>query len=113
MTLRALRETLVDDLCVLICVEHDLRVAAMDLKGLAIPVQLAAGEERTFTVRIESLPLIERDYSIGVFIRSSTDHLDSYGLASFEVVAPRRESTGTVYNPRDRGLVELAYAAAG
>jgi lipopolysaccharide transport system ATP-binding protein len=107
--LRAKSDTTLDDLCVVVCAEHDLRVAAMDLRGISVPAKLMAGEERTFKIRVNSLQLVERDYTVGMFARSSAGYDAIYGLATFEIVPPGRNATGAVYGSKDRGFLELEY----
>ena len=107
--LRATVATNIEELAVFVCRDVDARVAMMDLNGPVVPMPMAAGETRAFRVEVGRLPIVEGEYSIGLFCKSAAGFDAVYGLADLQVLPPDRIGRATVYPPRDRGSLEVTY----
>jgi hypothetical protein len=56
---------------------------------------------------VKSLPLVEGDYQIGLYINSGNVSKDYFDLLTLTIVSPARAGEVVPYPARDRGLVEL------
>src|ERR1700736_1454935 len=74
----------VTDLVLLIYSAYGTRVSAMDLRNHGQPYQIRA-ESRVVRGRIQSLPLVEGDYQIGLYIKSEGYHDNLTDLATVRV----------------------------
>jgi len=109
---RAITATRVEEFCVLICDSVDTHVAAIDLRGQGIPLRLASGQRFTIRTRLEAMSLVEREYQIGIFARSSRGFAATYGIIPVQIVAaPEHTESFTPYAARDRGFVKVEHQA--
>ena len=111
VSLSASQMTIIEDLAILICVDSDTRIVSFDLHGLVIPRRMPAGDVCSFSVRAISLPLVDREYTIGIFCRSSTGYDAAYNLAAFEVLPPVRTTGSHSYKAADRGYAAIPFDA--
>ena len=106
--LTAMAATRVTELALLIYSAGEARVAIIDLRG-HLPPAVSAGETWTLRGWIESLPLVEGDYQVGVGVRSSGFVGDKLGLVEWRVAAAARPGAHAPYHPQYRGIVELKF----
>ena len=97
----------ISELALLIYSSKEVRVAIVDLRSSGLPVLIPAGGAWTIGGSITSLPLVEGDYRLGLYVGCGDfigSPLDLVDLA----VAARATSGGYVpYPAAHRGVVEL------
>jgi lipopolysaccharide transport system ATP-binding protein len=110
-TIRARKSTTLHDLSILIYSSANMRVAILDLRSLGVPITLTTDRVLHAVGEIKSLPLVEGEYSVGLWVNSNETHENFFDLASF-TVTPRIDNKD--YVPvalMYRGLVEMNFAA--
>jgi lipopolysaccharide transport system ATP-binding protein len=101
--------TIFNDLALIISSAQSARVALLDLRALGFPIRLATGQVWRVEGIIESLPLVEGEYSVGLTVNTIDFWEDVFDLAMIRVTS-RIPSHG--YSPYDviyRGTVELNF----
>jgi homopolymeric O-antigen transport system ATP-binding protein len=102
--------TIFNDLALIISSAQSARVALLDLRALGFPIRLATGQVWRVEGIIESLPLVEGEYSVGLTVNTIDFWEDVFDLATVRVTS-RILSHG--YSPYDviyRGTVELNFS---
>jgi hypothetical protein len=91
---------------------YGTRIALIDLRKANL-ARAATGNDRIrIEGNIESLPLVEGHYSIGLYLETSEYGGDFMDLTSFSV-SPRSAMEGFVpYPAQHRGFFDLPYVAA-
>jgi lipopolysaccharide transport system ATP-binding protein len=111
IAIRATEDTTITELNLLIHSMQNVRVALLDLRKAGLPVTLERGDEWEVTVAVTSLPLVEGDYSVGLYVHA-TNFLDNlYNLVNFTVTGRVTNFGYAPYAAMHRGLVELDYEA--
>ncbi len=105
---KAKAATRMTELAILIYSAAEARVAVIDLRG-SLPAGMTAGETWTLHGWIESLPLVEGDYQVGLGVRASGFVGDKPGLVELRVAAAPRPGDHAPYHPQYRGIVELKF----
>ena len=100
--------TRITELAILIYSAAEARVSVIDLRGY-LPAAMSAGETWTLRGWIESLPLVEGDYQVGLGVRASGFVGDKLGLVAWRVAAAPRPGEHAPYHPQYRGIVELKF----
>ena len=109
LTFAAVATARIDHLALLIYSSQEQRVAIVDLRGAGLPLSLTAGETRTFTGWITSLPLVEGDYRIGLGLGTTDFTGDIAALVELRVGARAPAGAHVPYHAAHRGLVELDF----
>ncbi|MGC4030168.1 MAG: ABC transporter ATP-binding protein [Tepidisphaeraceae bacterium] len=109
LAIRSDHGTCLEDFCILLNSSTDTRLAIADFRGSDIPAFLNAGVDYRFEVVFESLPLVEGEYALGIYCRTTAGLDTVYSIASFEVVNSNYKRQGPQYHARDRGNLELSY----
>jgi lipopolysaccharide transport system ATP-binding protein len=109
MRLAATSEVVVDELCLLIYSAAGERVAIADLRQAKGAVRLRPETPGTWQVEIPRLPLVEGDYSIGLFCKTSEGRGNHYDLARFAVTPGETSNEVLPYASQYRGFIELDY----
>jgi lipopolysaccharide transport system ATP-binding protein len=81
------------------------RVAIVDLRSAELFKVSSSRETYSIKGKINSLPLVEGHYDIGVYIASNLFQGNKYHLGRFEILPAEREIIP--YATRDRGYIEL------
>ncbi|HEU5292732.1 MAG TPA: ABC transporter ATP-binding protein [Cyclobacteriaceae bacterium] len=81
------------------------RIAIVDLRSTELFKISSARETYRITGKVNSLPLVEGHYDIGVYIASNLFQGNKYHLGRFEILPAEREIIP--YAVRDRGYIEL------
>ncbi len=109
LELRAKMATQVMEVAVLILSAHGARVAIMDFRNPRGAVPVPEGGLARWECEIDSLPLVEGEYRVGLFLRSTQHWGDHYDLATLTVQAIDRQQELAPYPAAYRGLMELDY----
>jgi len=104
--------TTIHEMSVLIYSAQNIRVALLDLRSLQMPMSLLAGEEWRAEGEIRSVPLVEGNYSIGLYVNASNYLENVFDLTSFSVGAHTGNGSCAPVPAVYRGLVELDCKAA-
>jgi lipopolysaccharide transport system ATP-binding protein len=85
------------------------RVAILDLRPEVAHYVL--NDSLTISGQIESLPLVEGEYHVGLYVESDSVCSDFTGLSRVTVIGTPSSSKLVPYPARVRGLVELAFTS--
>jgi lipopolysaccharide transport system ATP-binding protein len=105
--LDVLSDELISDLALLIHAPGGERASLIDLRSPNGPYRLAKGTQLLVRAEVPSVPFVENDYAVGIYLNADSIHHSFMNLLTFSVL-PEEAKTGVV--PRDaqfRGLVEL------
>ncbi len=107
--LTALKSTLLTEFKLLIYSASNTRVAIVDLRQNSGGHRLDADHPLRLTGTIHSLPFVEGDYSIGIYINSPDINRDFLDLTRLTVHAAPNPRGIVPYPVRFRGVVELDF----
>jgi lipopolysaccharide transport system ATP-binding protein len=101
---------LVRGIAVLLFSDLGARVAILDLRTTGSNQVITPSLPLILTGEVESMPFVEGDYSVGLYLDCGDFCGDILDLTNISVTRCQKHATGLVpYSPRDRGLVELSY----
>ena len=101
-------DTTVHDVSLMVFSPLGDRIGIVDCRSTGMPLDLRAGSTLRVEGHIKSLPLVEGEYRLGLYLRSSgvTETFDSLGPLT---VGPAAEAAGVVpYPSAVRGFVEFS-----
>ena len=107
LTLAARSSTRISELALLVYSSQEMRVAIVDLRSSGLPVSLPPGGTWTVGGSIDSLPLVEGAYRIGIGVNATGFAGDRLGLVELQVTALPRPGRYSPYDAAFRGVVEL------
>ncbi len=102
----------ISDLALLVHGASGERVALLDLRSHAGAYRLSAGESLVLKVDVTSLPLVEGDFDLGLYINADSVCQTFMGLATFSVDPGMAAGRATPREPQFRGTVELDFGIA-
>ena len=111
LDLAAQRSVTLAAAAVLVYSSSDARVAIMDLRPFGLPAAMGAEQLWRIRCRVSALPLVEGNYSIGLFAQTDDFCGDVYNLAQLIVRAKTSTDGFTPYSASHRGVIELEFAA--
>ncbi len=111
LKIRAEKKTAIHDMSILIYSTQNVRVAMLDMRSLGTPVNLEEGQVWEVEGEIKSLPLVEGDYSAGLYISASHFLENIFDLTSFSVSGRAQNTDYAPVQPVYRGIVELDFVA--
>jgi lipopolysaccharide transport system ATP-binding protein len=86
---------------------HGQRIAIADLRDSGrIPLRYGVGSF-SFVIKIAELPLVEGDFTIGLYLSGANYFIDLLELADLTVTPPPSKLGIPVYDAQARGIVEL------
>jgi lipopolysaccharide transport system ATP-binding protein len=97
------------ELVVMIYTGLGARAAILDLRSATQDYSLEPGRPLRVQGRIRSLPLVEGEYSIGLFVNCADLREDIFDVGTLTVTHAHTAGAITPYPPVDRGVLELAY----
>jgi lipopolysaccharide transport system ATP-binding protein len=111
LTLRFLanESTTIADLSMLFTSSQNTRVAILDLRGCGVPIRLQAGETCEVTADVRSIPFVEGDYAIGIYVSAG---VFQECLSDVNTLTVHTRSGGrdlAPYLTEYRGLIELDF----
>lgn len=95
------------ELAILIYSQTGVRVAILDLRGKGVPCNIDAGENFELSGEIKSLPLVEGNYSVGLYLSSGSISGNFLDLAHLSVSQNSNNNSSLTYAAPHRGYVEL------
>ena len=109
LAFRASAATSLRHVTLLIYSLQETRLAIVDLRIAGFPRSIAAGETWPLHGWIESLPLVEGDYRIGLGFSTDDAFEDKLGLVDLTVTPRPVDSSFVPYAAQYRGVVELEF----
>jgi lipopolysaccharide transport system ATP-binding protein len=100
-------DEVIDDLAWMIFAPNGDRVAILDLRAPSGAYKLAKGGTLTLRSRVANLPLVEGEYSLGLWVRSSTVSNSFMNLEVLRIVPEAGRSGALPREVQHRGVVEL------
>jgi lipopolysaccharide transport system ATP-binding protein len=97
------------DSVVILIFKLGLRVAILDLRRFGFPVQLKYNSRLQVNGEIKSLPLVDGDYSIGLYIESNELREKYLDLINITITSKIYESKLIPFPSNVRGIVEIDY----
>jgi homopolymeric O-antigen transport system ATP-binding protein len=85
------------------------RIAILDLRTTELDYRFGPGQPLRLRGRINSLPLVEGDYFLGLYVSCGDLQEDIYDLVSISVTHASRNQGFAPYSPHDRGVFELSH----
>ena len=102
--------TRVTELAVLFYTGQGTRVAILDMRTCGLPASIGAGHRWRGEGKINSLPFVEGDYRVGLYVNAANYSGNLLDLATIVICA--RDSNGhTPYPAMQRGVMELDFTA--
>src|SRR5262249_42308056 len=87
LRLKASSRVTILELNALVYTSYASRIALMDFRPIGLPITLGAGAELCVGGTIDSVPFVEGDYSIGLYLNTGTFLEDRLDLATLTVRA--------------------------
>jgi lipopolysaccharide transport system ATP-binding protein len=84
-------------------------IAILDLRTTKLNYRFGPGQPLKLRGSIRSLPLVEGEYSIGLYLNCGDLHDLIYDLASITVTREFEKREVVPYSPLDRGFLELSH----
>jgi lipopolysaccharide transport system ATP-binding protein len=84
-------------------------IAILDLRTTKFNYRFGPGQPLKLRGRIRALPLVEGEYSIGLYLKCGDLQDRIYDLASITVTREFEKQEFVPYSPRDRGFLELSH----
>ena len=107
LTLAATSPVRLSEVAILIYSASETRVAVIDLRGVALPARLEAGQEWHARGTIANMNFVEGEYRFGLFVNSSDFAGDATDLVELTVQARSHQGEHAPYAAAHRGFVEL------
>jgi lipopolysaccharide transport system ATP-binding protein len=86
-----------------------IRVAILDLRSTQLDYRLVPDRPLKLRGQIRTLPLVEGDYSVALFLDCGDFSGGVYDLTSISVTTAKAKLEFSPHSPHDRGLLELSY----
>lgn len=99
------------EMAVLVYSDLGTRVAVLDLRRAGASGLALVGGRLAITGRIRSLPLVEGDYRMGLFIATGDYHGNYFDLATVSVIDDKSVGGIVPYPPAYRGFANLDFEA--
>ena len=109
--LSALADLNLTDLSLLVYASSGQRLSVMDFRNSSLPSKLSAGQTLKVVGQLLGVPLVDGDYTTGLYIRTTDFSTDLLDLATLKIL-PRAGAMHVRYSSNYRGLVELDFAVA-
>ncbi|QJR11716.1 hypothetical protein DSM104443_02798 [Usitatibacter rugosus] len=109
MSFSSLESARLTELSILVYSALGTRVAIVDLRSTRIDYRITPDTPTRIQGAIDTLPLVEGEYSIGLYMSCGSFRGDIYDLTSLSIVRTANSTEFPPYAPHDRGLVELSY----
>lgn len=104
---KALRK--INSIVPLIVNQYDQRAAIIDLRGSVKGEPVGPCDPLRLSVKIKSIPLIEGDYSLGLFIEDEIRSDNYMSLYHFTILPRKTSESSGEYDRAVRGVVNLNY----
>jgi len=102
----------ISELVILIFSAMGARVAILDLRSVGKDLVAGPTEALRLRGRIAALPLVEGDYSLGLYINAGTIREDFLDLTRLTILSKSSRSEIPPYAVQHRGLVELEHTVS-
>jgi lipopolysaccharide transport system ATP-binding protein len=109
LVVESISKEIIDSIVLLIYSRLGIRVAILDLRTHNYPLHVDGGSQFEINGLIKSLPLVEGDYNIGIFVKGDKTYKDFFDVINVVVKAPNNNEVIIKYPPSVRGYLELEY----
>jgi len=109
LVVESISTEVIDSIVLLIYSRLGVRVAIIDLRTKKYPLRVDGGRQVEINGLIKSLPLVEGNYNIGIFIKGDKTYKDFFNVINLAVKAPNSNEVIAKYPPSVRGYFELEY----
>lgn len=93
------QDTRVQSITPIIFDNNNQRVAIFDLRNqVGVNIEMLAGQTISFSIAIKKMPLLEGEYSLGLFLQDNINAKDFLDLFRFEILPVQRENITTIYD---------------
>jgi lipopolysaccharide transport system ATP-binding protein len=107
LEVEASAEELITDIALLICSSSGQRVAIIDLRSEEGAYRVTPGKTLIIKVKVAQIPFVEADYSLGLWINSSSVCDLFTNLRTFTILPTESKGGVVPREPEHRGYVEL------
>jgi hypothetical protein len=107
LEIHAYQAARVIELAVLVYSSLDARIAIIDFRSAGLPISLAREQALKITCRIKTLPLIEGEYRLGIYVATSDFIGDLLNLVELSVNPKVRSGQYVPHPAAVRGVLEL------
>jgi lipopolysaccharide transport system ATP-binding protein len=109
LALESISVEIIESIVILIYSSLGIRVAILDLRTKDFPLRINEANQLTISGRIRSLPLVEGDYSIGIYIQGNKTWGDFFDVMNLAVKPQPYDGDAVKYSPNVRGFIDLEY----
>jgi lipopolysaccharide transport system ATP-binding protein len=109
LTFAAEIATKINELALLVFSSLEARVAVIDLRSAGLPVTVSPGRDWSVSGRITSLPVVEGDYRLGIYLATGDFMGNLLDLAQLRVNGRVQPGGHVPYPVEYRGMVELDF----
>jgi len=109
VSLKATQQVRLTDLSIVIHTREEIRVAILDLRACGLPQTLHPGQSWVGHVRLRSLPLVEGEYRVGLYLSAGDFTGNLPDLINLTVEPLRRKRPLPSYAAVNRGMIELNF----
>ena len=111
LSFQAVQTGVIKEAALILFSAEDTRIAIIDLRPFGLPLALDTGGACQIVGKIASVPLVEGDYSIGLYADVTGFTGNLLGLANFSVSHRATDQDHSPYALAYRGLIELDVTA--
>lgn len=109
LVLAASEPTRLTEIALLIYSTLGPRVAILDLRSASLDFRIHPDNVFRLRGKVAALPLVEGDYSVGLYLNGGGVRGNVYDLTHLSVFRTPTEAQFAPYAPQHRGLIELSY----
>jgi lipopolysaccharide transport system ATP-binding protein len=109
LALESISVEIIESIVILIYSSLGIHVAILDLRTKDFPLRINEANQLTISGRIRSLPLVEGDYSIGIYIQGNKTWADFFDVMNLTVKPQPYDGDAVKYSPNVRGFIDLEY----
>jgi lipopolysaccharide transport system ATP-binding protein len=106
---RSLRSLKITDLCLLIYSVMGVRVGIVDMRAPDGPYRIEKNSSFTIKGLVDTVPLVEGRYRIGLFIDCGEARDNFFDLCAIDILPSIQPNGMSLYPPGTRGFVEMRY----
>ena len=107
-SIRCDEDTVFSEFVFLLYTRAGMRIAILDCRDNTWPLRAIKSSSFNITARVRALPFVEGEYTLGVYLATTTEKRDHFDLVDFTVAPPQGEFSSSMYGLESLGCVHLA-----